>query len=118
MKLVEEQSKFAKDVSDLINFIFNQGYFCSLGEVLRTKEQAELYAKEGKGIKDSLHCEKLAIDINLFDENLNYLQGYEHYQKLGDYWESLDKQNRWGGYFVSKYHGHIVDMDHYERKPE
>lgn len=119
MKLIEEQSKFAKDVADLINFIFNQGYFCSLGEVLRTHEQALLYEKEGKGIIDSLHCKKLAIDINLFDEKFNYLQDYNDYKKLGDFWESLDpNHNKWGGYFASKYGGHLVDMDHFERKPE
>ncbi len=115
MTLSQEQQEFAKQVATLIQHIYEQGYTCTLGEAHRSQEQADIYAKSGKGIHDSLHCKSLAIDLNLFDLKGNYLIDYNDYKKIGDIWESLDPKNRWGGYFVSKYGGHIVDADHFER---
>lgn len=118
MTLSEQQQLFAQQVAQLITFMATQtNYRCTFGEAYRTPEQAALYAKSGKGIVDSLHCQRLAIDLNLFEDG-NYLTDYASYEKFGIWWENLDKQNRWGGYFVSKYGGHIVDPNHYERKPE
>jgi hypothetical protein len=114
MSLSKEQCNFARDISMLIVQINLKGYDVTFGEALRTQEQADLYAKEGKGIHDSLHCKKLAIDLNLFKDDA-YITDYKEYEQFGKYWESLDPLNRWGGYFVSKYGGHIVDSDHYER---
>lgn len=118
MKLSDQEAAFAHDVSNLINNIFTQGYKCTLGEAFRTPEQAAIYAKEGKGIKDSLHCDRLAIDLNLFSSDGTYLTDAKSYEKFGTFWESLNPHNRWGGYFVSKYGGKLVDLDHFERKPE
>jgi hypothetical protein len=115
MNLSNEQQAFASDVAKLIQRINQNGYLCTLGEVHRPQEMADLYAKEGKGIHDSLHCKSLAIDLNLFDLDGNYLTDYNDYKKIGDIWEAMDNKNRWGGYFVSKYGGHIVDSDHFER---
>ena len=67
MRLQEQQAAFARDVAKLINWIFDNGHSVTFGETFRTPEQAEIYAKEGKGIKDSLHCKRLAVDLNLFD---------------------------------------------------
>jgi hypothetical protein len=117
MTLSEQQQLFAQHVAQLIIEIKNQGYACTLAEAYRTSEQAALYAKRGVGIIDSLHCERLAIDLNLF-KNGEYLMDNNSYEIFGKWWESLDPNNRWGGYFVSKYGGHIVDLDHFERKPE
>ena len=97
--LSQEQATFAKNVAKLISFIFDSGYTCSLGEVYRTQAQADLYVKQGKGIKDSLHCKRLAIDINLFSADGKYFPETKDYEPLGKYWESLDKANRWGGRF-------------------
>lgn len=109
MNLHDQQALFAKDVAKLIVFIFEQGFSCSLGEAYRTPEQAAIYAKEGKGIVDSLHCKKLAIDLNLFDNKGMYLATEEPYEVIGKYWESLSPVNRWGGNFPRK------DADHFER---
>jgi hypothetical protein len=110
-----QQSIFADNVGMLIEEISKRGYHCTFGEALRSPEQAELYAKEGKGIADSLHCKKLAVDLNLFSNDYQYITDYKEYVQFGDYWESLSDSNRWGGYFVSKYGGHLVDSDHFER---
>lgn len=118
MTLVQQQSKFSQDVAKLLQFIVSQGNYVTLGEAWRTAEQAQIYAKEHKGILDSLHCQRLAIDLNLYSSAGLYLTEPHDYQKAGEYWESLDPQNRWGGFFVSKYGGHLVDSDHFERKSE
>ena len=115
MSRSEEQGKFAQQVALLLQYINKKGFYCSLGEAYRTPEQAELYAKAGKGIVDSLHCRRLAIDLNLYNLRGDYLSDYQDYEQFGIYWESLDKVNRWGGFFVSKYGGHIVDSNHFER---
>jgi len=67
MSLQKKQAIFAKNVASLIDYIFANQCSVSIGEVFRTNEQAEIYAKQGKGIINSLHCKKLAIDLNLFD---------------------------------------------------
>lgn len=97
MKLAQQQMVFAANVGKLIQHIFHEGYSCTLGEVLRTEEQASIYAKEGKGIKDSLHCKKLAIDINLFSNTGEYLTQSHEYELFGSFWESLNPLNKWGG---------------------
>ena len=110
MVLSEKQFIFAKNVGKLIDYIFQEGYFCTLGEVYRTPEQAEIYAKQGKGIKNSLHCKKLAIDINLFSPEKQYLTDLQDYEKLGFYWETLHKNNRWGGRFHDANHFEFRDI--------
>jgi hypothetical protein len=108
--LWEEQAAFAQDVSLLLAFVFNSGYLCTLGEAWRSCEQAEIYAKEGKGIVHSQHCRRLAIDLNLYSKDGTYLKDDVHYRKIGIYWESIGKKNRWGGHFKG-----LIDLDHFER---
>lgn len=108
MNLQQKQSIFAQNVARLITHIDGIGLTCTIGEVFRTPEQAQIYAKEGKGIKDSLHCKKLAIDLHLFSPNGVYLTDYLSYEPLGKYWESLHSSNRWGGTFKR------VDSVHFE----
>jgi hypothetical protein len=102
MTLSERQQEFAQNVAQLILFIFNEGYTCTLGEALRTPEMAEIYAKRGTGIKNSMHLKKLAIDLNLFKGGV-YLTDTKNHRQFGEYWMSLDPRNRWGGDW---------DMDH------
>lgn len=104
MKLSDKQAIFAKNVARLILYIFEKGYSCSLGEVFRTQAQAEIYAKTGKGIKDSLHCKRLAIDINLFSPDGKYFPETKDYEPFGKYWETLDTNNVWGGKFADGNH--------------
>lgn len=101
MLLWQKQILFAKNVALLIQFIFSQGYSVSFGEAYRTPEQAEIYFKERKGIEHSLHCKRLAIDLNLHDTNGHYLTNIKDYAFAGKYWESLHLHNRWGGNFKS-----------------
>ena len=106
MKLSEHQQAFAQDAARLILHVPELGYACTLGEALRTTEMAELYAKRGTGIKNSQHIKKLAIDINLFKDGV-YLSDTESHRPFGEWWESLNSLNRWGGRYK--------DGNHYER---
>jgi hypothetical protein len=108
MKLYERQALFVRNVCKLIEYIFSQGYSCTFGETYRTPQQAEIYEKQGKGIKNSLHCKRLAIDLNLFSPQGDYLMGSESHRKFGEYWTSLHKDNQWGGSFKR------VDGNHYQ----
>lgn len=108
MALSDIQKEFCLDVARLIEFIFETGCACTFGEAYRTKEQAEIYAKQGIGIKNSLHCERLAIDLNLFSPEGEYLTKTDDYQIFGNYWESLNDNNKWGGRFN--------DGNHFERR--
>jgi hypothetical protein len=106
-KLTETQFSFSRDVAKLIDYIFAKNYYCSIGEVYRPPETAQLYAKQKRGIANSQHCSRLAIDINLFSPEKVYLAQSMQYKFVGDYWESLNPKNRWGGRFN--------DGNHFER---
>jgi hypothetical protein len=107
MSLVDQQHLFAVNLAKLFIHIDESGVKFSIGEVFRTPEQAVLYAKEGKGIVDSLHCKRLAADLNLFSATGEYLADSKDYETMGLYWESLDPLNRWGGRFKRADGNHI-----------
>lgn len=107
MKLSERQQIFAQNVARLILKMNESPYSCTLGEAYRTPEQSRLNAKTGTGIKNSLHCKRLAVDLNLFLSGV-YCADTESHRSFGEYWESLNSFNRWGGRFS--------DGNHYEMK--
>lgn len=110
MTLQQQQAKFCLDTARLIEYIFSHEYMCTYGDAYRSPEQAALNASKGIGIKNSLHCERLALDINLFDKNGKYISGdHPFYNQLGSYWKSLDADNVWGGEWKKK------DLNHFER---
>ena len=111
--LSEKQALFSYNVSRLIEYIYKSGYYCTFGEAYRTPEQAALDAKEGKGIKNSLHCKRLALDITLFKPGNVTPCTAQDYAQFGNYWKSLDKRNKWGGDFV-KNGKKWPDNDHFE----
>lgn len=108
MKLYDKQIIFTRNVARLIDYIYTQNYFCTFGELYRTPEQAKIYADQGKGIIDSLHCKRLAIDINLFTSDGSYLTDTKYYRPIGQMWETLHTLNRWGGRFKR------ADGNHFE----
>jgi hypothetical protein len=97
MTLREKQSKFLFNVSLLIQWAFKNGYELTGGELHRTEEQHQWNLKAGKSkAKRSLHQDRMAIDLNLFKDG-KFLTTSEDYKLLGDYWVSLNTDNRWGG---------------------
>lgn len=96
MTLSEAQRKFAQMVGQLIAWAYSHGYEFTFGEAYRTPEQAAHDAAVGSGIAHSLHCDRLAIDLNLFKDG-NYCGDTAAYQPLGEYFESIG--GAWGGRF-------------------
>ena len=98
MTLRQKQSLFAKLVARLIDKAHELGFEVTFGETYRSPEEAARLAKLGKGIKNSLHTERLAIDLNLFRDG-HYLSSTESYRALGEWWEKQHPLCRWGGRF-------------------
>ena len=110
MSRVDEQWEFLKDVASLIGMAEKLGITLTGGELYRTIEQQAIYLKGGKSkTAKSKHLERLAIDFNFFvGGKLTYDK--KTIQPLGDFWESLNPANRWGGNFKS-----FNDSPHFER---
>ncbi|EHY4025916.1 M15 family metallopeptidase, partial [Escherichia coli] len=99
---------FAVMIADLIHWAQEHGYRLTFGEAYRTPEQAALNAKTGKGIRNSLHTLRLAVDFNLFI-NGEYQTDTDAYRPLGEYWESIG--GTWGGRF-SRADGNHFSLEH------
>lgn len=78
----------------------------------------QIYFDQGKTLTmKSPHRDRLAIDLNFFKPatfELTYLK--KDIQQFGDYWESLDTKNRWGGNFKDAKGTSFEDTPHFERK--
>lgn len=109
MILSEKQAVFTLMIAQLINWAGNHNYRLTFGEAWRTPEQAALNAKNGKGITNSLHTQRLAVDFNLFI-NGQYQTKTEAYKPLGEYWESIG--GSWGGRFKSNPDGNHFSLEH------
>lgn len=108
-KTLELQVKFAHDVAWLILHARELGFGVTLGEAYRPPEMAEIHHQSGKGIRNSLHTRRLAIDLNLFKDG-HYLRSTESHQELGMWWKSLGPDHAWGGDFG--------DGNHYSLSPD
>jgi hypothetical protein len=85
------------------------GYEFKFGEAFRPKEMADIYAKRGIGIKDSLHTKQLAIDILLFKDG-KYLTSTESHRLFGEWWERQHDNCRWGGRWSDGNHYEFTEM--------
>jgi len=97
--LGSQQRLFTLLTAQLIVWVYRQGYELTYGEAYRTPEQAALNAQKGTGIVNSLHTQRLAVDLNLFKDGI-YLTDTKSYEAIGDYWETLHPLCRWGGRFA------------------
>jgi len=114
IELSDIQFEFLQDVASLILKSKAMGFKITGGELFRTREQQQIYLSQGKSkIMNSYHLKRLAIDLNFFtkNENGNWRLTYrkEAIQEMGDYWESLNSQNKWGGNWRFK------DTNHFQR---
>lgn len=104
--LRQKQTRFALAVARLIQKADEIGYEMTIGEVERTAAQAAANAASGAGISNSLHLQRLAIDLHLF-KNGRYITDGEGHAELGRWWKSLHADHRWGGDFAKR------DFNHY-----
>jgi hypothetical protein len=113
MTLSEKQRFFTKLIAVLIEKAYDLGYELTFGEAYRDPRWAAQLAAMGKGIKNSLHIQRLAVDLNLF-KNGQYLTDSEAYRTLGEFWESLSTGTIrccWGGRF-SRPDGNHFSVEH------
>jgi len=126
----KHQFKFAQDVMALMLYIWEQGWRVTFGEAHRTESQGLLnyygykVVRKDDGIEleksrqlsktlDSYHPKRLAIDFNFFKpdgDKFSLTYDKDELQMFGDYWESLDDKNVWGGNWD------FVDTPHFERR--
>ena len=126
----KHQFKFAQDVMTLMLYVWEQGWRVTFGEAHRTQSQALLnffgyiVVRTADGITleksrklsktlNSKHIDRLAIDFNFFKpDGSKFTLTYDKddLQQFGDYWESLDELNVWGGNWD------FVDTPHFERR--
>lgn len=125
MGLVSKQWEFLKDVAKLIVKAEELGFIVSAGEMYRPIEMQRLYIKTGRSrTMNSKHLSRLAVDFNFFIRNskgrLKLIWDREKIKPLGDFWESLNPKNVWGGSWrglIDKGKSTFVDVPHFERKP-
>lgn len=110
MSLINEQAAFLLDAGKLVQYATDQGFVVTGGELWRTPEQQKVYVQTGRSkTMASNHLRRLAIDLNFF-KNGELIYDKNVLRPIGEYWESLNPANRWGGNFRS-----IVDVPHFER---
>lgn len=117
MTLGQSQELFCKQTVMLLTKAWELGYAVRLGEVQRPIEMQEIYVKSGRSkTMNSQHIKKLAIDLVLLRDGKVCTRA--QIKPLGDWWESLDVQNRWGGNWrglVDAGKSSFVDAPHFER---
>ena len=106
MTLREQQSLFVQLIGLFIEWVYAQGYELTFSEAWRSPEEAAVQATKGAGVTQSLHTERLAIDLNLFKDG-QLLTTADQYRPLGEQWKSMHPLARWGGDFAR------VDADHF-----
>ena len=103
MTLRQKQSLFVQFVARLIIRAEATGYELTFGEAYRSPEEAARLTTLGRGIAQSLHTSRLAIDFNLFKDGV-YLSSTESHRPLGEWWEQQHDLCRWGGRFKDGNH--------------
>lgn len=116
--LITAQAEFLLDAAKLIQKATELGFVVTAGELWRPQEMQELYVKTGRSkTLDSQHGKRLAIDLNLFRDGI--LCNRAQIAPLGQWWESLNQKNRWGGSWrgqVEAKKSSFVDAPHFERQ--
>jgi len=117
MRLLEKQFLFTRNLSRLIRFAYritdeHDGF---IPDDVKTVQltMGRGYASQAanradRGIKNSCHTMRLAIDLNLFVDG-EWVQGpHWVWNTLGSYWLGLNRDfNRWGGNFRSRDWNHF-----------
>lgn len=101
MTLRQLQSVFAHRLAKLILAAEGLGYEVTLGEAWRSPEEAARLAQAGDGaaIVRSLHCDRLAQDLNLYQAGA-WLKTTDDHRALGSLWEAMSDDVAtcvWGG---------------------
>ena len=103
VSLLKQQQSFSRMVPLLLSKAFELGYEVTLGDAYRDpRVHGKVGEQKSYSHPNSFHKVRLAIDINLFTKDGEYLTGTEGHDKLGEYWESIG--GTWGGRFRDPNH--------------
>lgn len=109
--LFDAQVTFTQDIAKLLQWAFSNGFKLTFSEAWRSPEEAKIQAAKGAGITHSLHLQRLAVDLNVFDKDGKPLTTVAAIKPLGEFWKSLRPGvNAWGGDFKTR-----PDADHFSR---
>lgn len=101
MGLNTKQVRFTRKMAEFQVWCFEQGYELIEAESYRPPWVAEEYARQGKGIKNSVHTKKLARDLFLLIDGA-ITWNPDDYAPLGAEWKRRDPDARWGGDFRNR----------------
>lgn len=107
--LTEKQHAFAVDLAGLILRFRSFGYDVALGEAWRPGWVAYVYEAFDRGIKESVHCDRLAIDLVVRSGD-RLVEEVSELRPFGDFWKGFRVGNAWGGDFKR------VDPLHFSRE--
>jgi len=118
LTLGQRQELFAKEVVELINEAWKQGFKVRLGEVQRPIEMQQLCVKTGRSkTMNSEHINKCAIDLILLKGG--NICTRTQIKPLGMWWEDRSIKHRWGGSWrgaIDTGKSNFVDAPHFEIK--
>lgn len=115
MSLSTQQQIFTQNIGKLIEWATCNEYGLTFGHAWRSPEEQQRLVDEGKSqTMNSKHLKRLAVDFNVFI-NGKLTWDWHKIKPLGDYWESLHKDNRWGGDFNDdNIKNGFIDSPHFE----
>ena len=101
MGLNAKQVEFTRTMAEFQVWCFDNGYEIIEAESFRPPWVAAEYARQGKGIKNSVHTKKLARDLfRVVDGTVSW--DTADYAALGAEWKSRHPLARWGGDFRNR----------------
>jgi hypothetical protein len=106
MRLSEKQQIFTACIGKLILFASSKEYGLTQGDGYRDPRVfGEMGEKRSYASKNSVHKIRLAHDFNLFVKG-EFISdgGHPAWLELGEHWECLHKDARWGGRFDDANH--------------
>jgi hypothetical protein len=97
MKLSQRQRIFTRNIGLLIEYAYSIDIELTFGHAWRSIHEQRRLKAEGKSkTLKSKHLDRLAVDFNFFiNGRLTY--DYHKIKPLGEFWISLNEDNRWGG---------------------
>lgn len=104
--------EFLQAAAKLIQQAPLMGYQVTGGPLYREPAQAAADAAAGSGIANSLHCQRLAIDLNFYRDGVWITDGSK-LADIGAWWKALGPMYFWGGDFSSR-----PDGNHFSLSPD